>query len=89
MRLSTKLYNFAKALYFHIGYGLPKCSTRQIHDRYMVCIDCEFLDRSKYECLQCGCHISPKSKFLNKLAWADQKCPIGKWDSEINHENEK
>jgi hypothetical protein len=27
----------------------------------------------------CGCAISNKKIFLNKLAWADQECPIGKW----------
>lgn len=87
MRLSIKLYNFAKALYFHIGYGLPKCSLDQISKRYIICLGCEFLDKQKSECLQCGCNISPKSKFLNKLAWADQRCPINKWGRELNHEN--
>lgn len=83
MSLALKIKNFIKALWFHIGYGLPKCSQQQIDYRFQICSGCDFLDRSNMECLQCGCNISLKKKFLNKLAWADQKCPIGKWGSEI------
>jgi hypothetical protein len=79
----TKIKNFCKALWFHIGYGLPKCSQQQINKRFLICLDCEFYDLKHKECLQCGCNISPKKKFLNKLAWADQKCPINKWNKEI------
>lgn len=83
MKLSNKLYNFIKALYFHIGYGLPKCTQQQIDYRYNICNQCEFYDLKNKECLYCGCNISNKKKFLNKLAWADQKCPIDKWKKEI------
>jgi hypothetical protein len=31
------------------------------------------------ECSVCGCNINTKKIFMNKLAWADQECPIGKW----------
>jgi hypothetical protein len=34
-------------------------------------------------CLMCGCNLSKKKVFLNKLAWADQECPLGKWKKEI------
>jgi hypothetical protein len=27
----------------------------------------------------CGCNVNTKKVFLNKLAWADQECPLGKW----------
>jgi hypothetical protein len=27
----------------------------------------------------CGCNVNDKKIFLNKLAWADQKCPLEKW----------
>jgi len=83
MSFRIKLKNFIKALWFHIGYGLPKCTQDQINHRFMICLNCEFYDKSNTECLQCGCNISPKKKFLNKLAWADQKCPIDKWKKEI------
>ena len=31
-------------------------------------------------CNVCGCNINQKKQFFNKLAWADQKCPLGKWE---------
>lgn len=83
MSLILKIKNFAKALYFHIGYGLPKCTQEQIDKRYLICLGCEFYDACNKECLQCGCNVLPQKKFLNKLAWADQKCPIDKWGKEI------
>lgn len=83
MRLIHKIKNFAKALYFHIGYGLPKCSQEQINNRYKICLGCEFYDNKNRECLHCGCSILPYKRFLNKLAWADQKCPIDKWNAEL------
>jgi hypothetical protein len=83
MRTIFKLKNFVKSLWFHIGYGLPKCSQEQINNRHKICIQCDFYDIKNQECLQCGCNISNRRIFLNKLAWADQKCPIDKWGSEI------
>lgn len=33
----------------------------------------------KASCKLCGCNLSDKKVFLNKLAWKDQKCPADKW----------
>lgn len=33
--------------------------------------------------MMCGCNVNRKKVFLNKLAWADQECPLGKWGKEI------
>jgi hypothetical protein len=33
--------------------------------------------------LVCGCNLNKKQIFMNKLAWADQECPVGKWGSLI------
>jgi uncharacterized paraquat-inducible protein A len=79
----SKLLRFIKALYFHIGYGLPKCTQQQIDKRYAICIECDFFDKRYSQCLQCGCNLSNKKKFLNKLAWSDQHCPINKWQEEL------
>ena len=74
----TKIKTFLKSLFFHISRGLPKSTKEEILYRYNICINCEsFLNN---ECLECGCNISEKSIFLNKLAWADQKCPLNKWN---------
>lgn len=74
-----KIATFLKSLYFHIGAGLPKSSTREIYQRYEICKNCEHFNKIKSECKICGCNISTKKIFLNKLAWADQECPEKKW----------
>jgi uncharacterized paraquat-inducible protein A len=78
-----RLITFFKSLFWHVYKGFPKSTKQQILDRYSICLSCEFLDKEKAQCLQCGCNINNKRIFLNKLAWADQECPIGNW-SKIN-----
>jgi hypothetical protein len=48
---------------------------QQIHDTY--CVPCEEFDGKA--CGKCGCGIKRAGTFLNKLAWATEKCPLGKW----------
>ena len=78
-----KLKTFLKSLLFHIQAGLPKSSKAQILERYAICLSCEKYNKERSECGVCGCLISNRKKFLNKLAWADQECPIGKWEKII------
>lgn len=59
--------------------GLPKSTQEQINERYNICLSCDSYDSNNKICLQCGCNINNKRVFLNKLAWADQKCPLNKW----------
>ena len=73
-----KIINFIKALYFHIGAGLPKCNQNQIDERYKICVGCEMFHQN--QCLECGCNVNNKKIFMNKLAWADQHCPLNKWE---------
>lgn len=78
-----KIQIFLKSLFFHIYRGFPKSTIKEISDRYSICLKCDEFDSNKSECMVCGCNINQKRIFLNKLAWADQECPIGKW-SKIN-----
>lgn len=75
----VKIKLFIKSLLFHIGAGFPKSTQQQINHRYNICSDCDKFDRIHSECLECGCNINNKRIFLNKLAWADQECPLKKW----------
>lgn len=78
-----RITTFLKSLFFHVRSGLPKASKSEIYYRYDICRSCEEFDLVKSQCSECGCNINKKSQFLNKLAWADQECPLGKW-SKIN-----
>jgi uncharacterized paraquat-inducible protein A len=74
-----KILNFLRALFWHVYAGSPKSSNKLIMERYEICYSCDFFDEKESQCLQCGCNINTKKIFLNKLAWADQKCPLNKW----------
>jgi len=76
----NKIKNFLKSLFFHIYSGFPKTNQFQIDHRFLICVDCDSYDYKNSQCLQCGCFVNNKKIFLNKLAWADQECPLGKWE---------
>ena len=76
----NKIQRFIKSLLFHIYNGFPKSTQEQINYRYNICINCDSYDKMNQECMECGCNINNKKIFMNKLAWADQHCPLNKWD---------
>lgn len=84
MKLTLKKINtFITALFWHIYSGFPKSTQKEIDHRFSICLECEFYDSNHHQCLQCGCNINQKKMFLNKLAWGDQECPLGKWTKTI------
>ena len=78
-----KLKIFMKSLLFHIYNGFPKSSQEQINYRYNICLNCDSYNKSSSECMECGCNINNKKIFMNKLAWADQQCPLNKWNKTV------
>jgi len=79
----NKIVTFIKSLMFHVYAGFPKSTQEQINIRYEICLQCDSFDKVNKECMECGCNINNKRIFMNKLAWADQKCPIGKWHANV------
>lgn len=75
----SKIIRFIKSLWFHVYAGLPKSTQQQIDDRWSICNSCEYMDKVNSQCKLCGCNLSNKRIFMNKLAWADQHCPADKW----------
>lgn len=69
--------SFAAAAASHASRGFPIASDDEIERRHSTCLQCEFLVDDA--CSKCGCPISRAKKFISKLAWADQECPVGKW----------
>lgn len=74
-----RIQTFLKSLFWHIWAGFPKSSQEQINYRLNICLSCDKYDADNKECFICGCNINNKRIFMNKLAWADQECPLGKW----------
>ena len=77
---------FAGALARHFAKGRPKCTQQQIDDRLEICKACPHLRVD--HCSLCGCRCKGNQEFLNKLAWADQECPDGRW-SAVDQEPEQ
>jgi hypothetical protein len=80
-----RLKTFIRSLVFHIYAGSPKTTQQEILYRYSICENCDQFNKIKSQCDVCGCAIDQKSKFLNKLAWADQECPLNKWSKIYRH----
>lgn len=72
-----KVKNFAGSAARHVAAGMPRATDEEVERRYAICQGCEFLKNDA--CTKCGCPIVRRKKFISKLSWADQKCPIGKW----------
>lgn len=81
--MPTKIKNFTKSLVRHVPSGSRLCSDDTIQKRFDICKLCELFDAKKSVCKECGCSLKATHNFLNKLAWADEECPIGKWFKEI------
>lgn len=77
--LTVRAVNFAKALTKHALDSWRKTTEEQIQERLAICQGCESFDAAKEVCLECGCDCSAASVFMNKLAWASESCPLGKW----------
>lgn len=58
---------------------MPKSTQKEIDRRFSICSECDEYIAKENECGICGCNVNKQKIFMNKLAWLDQKCPIGKW----------
>lgn len=82
--LGRRLLNFAKSVTLHTLRGNPTCTEEEILKRLEICKQCKLFKKYDDEtgvCTHddCGCNIQSQQKYLNKLAWRDQECPIGLW----------
>ena len=75
--LLQKAANFATSAAAHVAAGMPQATQEQIDARFAVCQTCEHFDGKA--CRLCGCPVVREKAFVSKLAWANEKCPAGKW----------
>jgi hypothetical protein len=73
----TKVRNFAASAAKHLAAGMPQATDEQVAARFAICQTCEHFDGTA--CRQCGCPVVREKKFLSKLSWANESCPVGKW----------
>lgn len=72
--------NFAKAATAHAKNGHPRSPWWEIQERQQICMACANYHTDRQRCGVCGCKTSGERVYLNKLAWADMRCPDKKWD---------
>jgi|688.fasta_scaffold155374_3 hypothetical protein len=77
LSFAQKAKNFAKSAISHVSAGLPMCSDEEVLRRHDICLGCEHYQDNT--CAQCGCPITRNRKFISKLSWAGESCPVGKW----------
>ena len=75
--LLQKVANFASSAASHVAAGMPRASDEEIERRFATCQGCEHYDGKA--CTKCGCPVVRESRFVSKLAWANESCPVGKW----------
>jgi hypothetical protein len=86
--LATRVGNFTKAAVEHAKLGNPVVKEDTMKSRLEICRQCPLFKPNMNEvggvCTHesCGCSIQDNLNYLNKIAWADQECPIGKWGKE-------
>jgi hypothetical protein len=84
--IMQKAANFGKALGSHAVNGFRKCTEEEIQERFKICQsnECGYFKKTGENngvCThtKCGCNLGNEQRFLNKLGWANQECPIKKW----------
>lgn len=75
--LLDKARNFAASAAQHVAAGMPQASDDEVARRYGICQACEHFDG--HACRKCGCPIVREKRFISKLSWANESCPVGKW----------
>ncbi len=76
-KIEQIFWGWAKYSFMTLGWKPKPEQWHLAEQRLYICDDCPL--RINNKCSKCGCNCNNNKKFLNKLAWADQECPIGKW----------
>lgn len=83
--LLQKAWNFGKSALNHALAGNPTVPEETMKERLEICRSCPLFKLNHNQvggvCTHssCGCNIQDNLDYLNKIAWADQECPIQRW----------
>lgn len=81
INIGRKIVNFGNAMVAHEIAGRPIVNEEILKDRWEICKKCPAGLYQDGVCKHstCGCPVTDKEVYRNKLSWADQKCPMGYW----------
>jgi hypothetical protein len=83
--LLTRVGNFIKAATRHTLAGNPMVTEEEMKGRLEICKACELFKPNENAVggvcthANCGCNVQDNLNYLNKIAWATESCPVGKW----------
>ncbi len=77
--LTTRLTNYAKALSRWTRAGRPIRTDIEVVKLREICQSCCWFDGVVCTHKKCGCSVVRSSAWGDKLKWATESCPIGKW----------
>ena len=86
--------NFTKAVTQHVMTGRKHCSEEQKAERFNICKSNQcglFLPNGEGGICshdKCGCYIRSNGQFMDKLSWAESKCPVDMWGPIIQKDEE-
>lgn len=79
-----RVRNFARATSRYVVAGRPQRSEIEINEILEThCKTCEYYDGQICTHKDCGCPVARAGRWRNKLAWATESCPIGKWGPNV------
>lgn len=81
MDLMQQLNQFAWALWNHAKDGFRIVTPQEAETRLAICQACDQFDGNR--CLACGCKCT--GEWMNKVTWASESCPKGKWEAIEKH----
>lgn len=78
-KFADRVRSYREARERWIAAGRPVRTTEEMARLHEICTACEHF--SGASCKLCGCAIHPSRKWLNKLSWATEHCPLdeAKW----------
>lgn len=93
--LLQRVWNFGKAAVNHAIMGSPVVTPEVLKERLDICKACPLFKPNQNEvggvCTHssCGCNIQDNLDYMNKIAWADQECPIKRWGKFVDSTNKE
>ena len=83
MKILRQVVKFGKAYAVWLKEGKPILSDHLVMHIFQThCAPCEHYDPDLKECSICECSVSENPHERNKIVYATEDCPIGRWDSD-------
>ena len=77
--LTRRMSNYAKARKRWTDAGKPVRTDEHVEQLRAICRGCDLFNGEVCTHQKCGCPVTRPGIWGDKLRWATEACPIGKW----------